>query len=46
MGWDLEGTAGLLGCMLGEIYTDPWDEVLNKPHCAILGDRSEEVYEA
>ena len=21
MGWDLEGTAGLLGCMLGKIYT-------------------------
>ena len=46
MGWDLEGTAGLLGCMLGEIYTDPSAEVLTKPHCAILGDRSEEVYEA
>ena len=46
MDWDLEETAGLLGCMLGEIYTDPHDEVLTKPHCAILGDRSEEVYEA
>ena len=46
MDWDLEGTAGLLGCMLGEIYTDPHGEVLTKPHCPILGDRSEEVYEA
>ena len=46
MGWDLEGTADLLGCILGEIYTDTCDEVLTKPHCAILGDRSEEVYEA
>ena len=31
---------------IGKIYTDPRDEVLTKPHCAILGDRSEEVYEA
>lgn len=46
MRWDLEGTAGVLGCRLGEIYTDPRDEVLISPQYAILGDRSEEVYEA
>lgn len=46
MGWGLEGTAGVLGCMLGEIYIDLHDKVLTKPQCAILGDRSEEVYEA
>lgn len=46
MGWDLDGTAGMLDCMLEEIYTDLRDEVLTKPQCAILGDRSEEVYEA
>ena len=35
-----------VGLYVGRIYTDPSEEVLPKPHCAILGERSKEVYEA
>ena len=35
-----------VGLYVGRIYTDPSAEVLTKPQCAILGDRSKEVYEA